>query len=46
VPNTEAKDVCWYNVWNGVGLKRGAWHVFSEDQTVPVEQVYEGAVAA
>ena len=35
-PNEEAKDV--RNYWHGLaGLKRGAWHVFSEDQTLPVE---------
>jgi hypothetical protein len=43
VPNSEARDVV--NFWEGqaVGLKRGAWHVFSEDQTVPVEQLQEAA---
>ncbi len=46
VPNSEARDV--ENYWEGhaVGLKRGAWHVFSEDQTVPVEQFGQQEVAA
>ena len=36
-PNEEARTVV--NYWEGhAGLKRGAWHVFSENQTVPVEQ--------
>ncbi len=38
VPNEEAKDVV--NYWEGAafGLRRGAWHVFCESQTVPMEQ--------
>ena len=41
-PNEEAKGV--RNYWlSYAGLKRGAWHVFTEDQTVPVEQVSEAA---
>jgi hypothetical protein len=44
--NEEAKDVV--NYWEGhAGLQRGAWHVFSEDQTLPVEQFQrESEVAA
>jgi len=35
--NDEARTVV--NYWEGhAGLHRGAWHVFSENQTVPVEQ--------
>jgi hypothetical protein len=35
-PNEEAKGV--RNYWQGyAGLKRGAWHVFSEDQTLPLK---------
>jgi len=35
--NEGAKNVV--NYWEGhAGLHRGAWHVFSEDQTQPVEQ--------
>jgi hypothetical protein len=42
VPNWEAKDVV--NFWEGhTGLYRGAWHVFSKDQTVPVEQAEQVA---
>ena len=44
-PNEEAKSVA--NYWEGqAGLKRGAWHVFSEDQTLPVEQLQQVGVAA
>lgn len=44
-PNSEAKDVS--NYWEGhAGLHRGAWHVFAEDQTVPVEQSQQIAEAA
>ncbi|HEV3420845.1 MAG TPA: hypothetical protein VG075_11115 [Candidatus Acidoferrum sp.] len=46
VPNSEARDVCLYWENNIVGLKRGAWHVFSEDQTLPVEQYQQVGVAA
>jgi hypothetical protein len=44
VPNSEAKDVV--NYWPGQanGLYVGAWHVFSEDQTMPVQQ-QEGIAA-
>jgi len=45
VPNEEAKSVV--NYWEGhPGLHRGAWHVFSEDQTVPLEQFGLQGVAA
>jgi hypothetical protein len=45
VDNTEAKSVV--NYWEGhAGLHRGAWHVFSEDQTVPVEQLQQVGEAA
>jgi hypothetical protein len=46
VSNAEAKDVHWFGVSNGVGLTRGAWHVFAEDQTVPVEQSAVEGMAA
>lgn len=42
VPNEQAKSVV--NYWEGqAGLQRGAWHVFSEDQTLPVAQQEEVA---
>lgn len=45
VPNEEAKDVV--NFWVGhAGLHRGAWHVFSKDQTIPVEQFQPESEAA
>jgi hypothetical protein len=45
VPNTEAKSVV--NYWEGrAGLHRGAWHVFAEDQTQPVEQFRQIGEAA
>jgi hypothetical protein len=45
VPNCEAKDVA--NYWEGhAGLHRGAWHVFAEDQTQPVEQFQQIGEAA
>jgi hypothetical protein len=44
VPNSEALDVVNYRSGQS-GLYRGAWHVFSEDQTVPLtRQVLEGKV--
>jgi hypothetical protein len=45
-PNEEAKQVA--NYWDGqaTGLHRGAWHVFSEDQTQPVEQFQQIGEAA
>lgn len=44
-PNEEAKDVV--NYWEGhAGLHRGAWHIFSEDQTQPVEQFQQIGEAA
>ena len=46
VPNEEAKTVVSYWENNTVGLKRGAWHVFDESQTVPVEQIQQMEVAA
>jgi len=43
--NDEARTVV--NYWEGhAGLKRGAWHVFSEDQTQPVEQFQQEGAAA
>jgi hypothetical protein len=45
VDNSEARGVT--NYWEGhAGLHRGAWHVFSEDQTLPVEQLHQVGVAA
>jgi hypothetical protein len=45
VPNAEAAAVV--NYWEGhTGLHRGAWHVFSEDQTVPMEQLQQVGAAA
>jgi hypothetical protein len=47
VPNEEAHDAVSY--WPGMaaGLGRGAWHVFSYDQTAPVAQFqHEEGVAA
>jgi hypothetical protein len=44
-PNEEAKDVVCY--WEGhPTFRRGAWHVFAQDQTVPVEQFQQIGEAA
>jgi len=43
--NDEARAVV--NYWEGhARLHRGAWHVFSEDQTQPVVQFQQEGVAA
>jgi hypothetical protein len=44
VPNSEAKSVYLYFEGGAFGLYRGAWHVFSAEQTLPVDQI--GQVAA